>query len=46
MIHGGSPLWCPEVEELGLIKKDFIHTENKVDTDLNRLKISNWLWNM
>ena len=32
--------------ELGLIKKDFIRTENKGEADLNRLKISNWLWNM
>ena len=27
-------------------KKDFIRTENKVEPDLNRLKISNWLYNM
>ena len=32
--------------DLGLIKKDFIRTENKGEPDLNRLKISNWLWNM
>ena len=27
-------------------KKDFIRTENEVEPDLNRLKISNWLYNM
>ena len=41
-----EPRWCLEVKELGLIKKDFIRTENKKEADLNRLKISNWLWNM
>ena len=33
-----EPRWCLEVEELGLIKKDFSHTEKKGETDLNRLK--------
>ena len=41
-----EPRWRLEVKELGLIKKDFIRTENKGEADLNRLKISNWLWNM
>ena len=41
-----EPPWCLEVKELGLIKKYFIRTENKGETDLKRLKISNWLWNM
>ena len=38
--------WCLKVKELGLIKKDIIRTENKEQADLNRLNISNWLWNM
>ena len=33
-----EPRWCLEVEELGLIKKDFIRTEKKGEADLNRLK--------
>ena len=41
-----EPRWRLEVKELGLIKKNFIRTENKGEADLNRLKISNWLWNM
>ena len=41
-----KPRWCLEVKELGLIKKDIIRTKNKEQADLNRLNISNWLWNM
>ena len=41
-----QPQWHVEVKELGLIKKDFIHTDNKGEANLNRLEISNWLWNM
>ena len=41
-----EPQWHLEVKELGLIKKNFISTENKGEADLNRLKISNRLWNM
>ena len=38
--------WRLEFKELGLIRKEFIRTEKKGEADLNRLKISNWLWNM
>ena len=41
-----EPRWRLEVKELGLIRKDFIRTENKREADLNRLKIAEWLWNM
>ena len=33
-----EPQWCLEVKELGLVKKDFIRTENKREARLNRLK--------
>ena len=33
-------------QRIRLDKKDFIRTENKVEPDLKRLKISNWLYNM
>ena len=45
MIHvNHDDVW--KSNELGLMKKDFIHTEKKGEAALNRLKISNWLWDM
>ena len=41
-----EPRWRLEVKELGLIRKPFSRKEDKDVSDLNKMKISNWLWNM
>ena len=41
-----EPRWRLEVRELSLIHKHTVRKEDKDIPDLNRLKISNWLWNM
>ena len=41
-----EPRWRLEVPELALFRKDVVRREDKDMSDLNRLKISNWLWNM
>ena len=41
-----EPRWRLEVRELALFRKDVVRREDKDMSDLNRLKISNWLWNM
>ena len=34
----------PDGDQLGLIQKSAKRVEDKDSSDLNRLKISNWLW--
>ena len=42
-----EPRWRLEIKHLGLIRKNHLdRSENKDLSDLTRLKISNWLWNM
>ena len=37
--------WSLEVDDLNLIRKRLRRAEDKKESSLNRLKISNWLWN-
>ena len=39
------PRWQLQVKQLGVIKKPCERKEDKYASELNRLKISNWLWN-
>ena len=39
-----KPRWKLSVKQLGLIRKPMRRSENKLDSNLNRMKISNWLW--
>ena len=39
-----KPTWKLHVRDLGLIKKHVIRNESTVESNLNRVKISNWLW--
>ena len=39
-----EPRWQLEVDDLALIRTRITRTENRDMSDLNRLKISNWLW--
>ena len=39
-----KPRWQLEVHELDLIEGSLIREESKVKSNLNRMKISNWLW--
>ena len=41
-----EPRWRLEVKELSLMRNKISRKENKDESDLNRMKISNWLWNM
>ena len=39
-----QPRWRLEVDDLDLIRKRLRRAEDKRESNLNRLKISNWLW--
>ena len=39
-----QPRWRLEVEQLDLIEKPLSRAEDKEESSLNRMKISNWLW--
>ena len=39
-----QPRWILEVDDLDLIRKRLRRVEDKRESNLNRLKISNWLW--
>lgn len=39
-----KPRWKLKVKDLGLMKKHLIRNENTKESNLNRMKISNWLW--
>jgi hypothetical protein len=39
-----QPRWQLEVQHLDLIRGSLVRQENKVKSNLNRMKISNWLW--
>ena len=39
-----QPRWRLEVDDLDLIRKRLRRAEDKRGSNLNRLKISNWLW--
>ena len=39
-----KPRWKLHIQDLGLIKKRIIRNESNVESNLNRMKISNWLW--
>ena len=39
-----QPRWRLEVDDLDLIRKRLRRAEDKRESSLNRLKISNWLW--
>ena len=39
-----QPRWSLEVDDLNLIRKRLRRPEDKRESSLNRLKISNWLW--
>jgi len=39
-----QPRWKLEVHEIDLIREPLLREENKVESNLNRMKISNWLW--
>ena len=39
-----KPRWKLQLKDLGLMKKHIKRTEDITESNLNRLKISNWLW--
>ena len=39
-----QPRWQLEVQDLDLITDSIIRYENKLQSNMNRVKISNWLW--
>ena len=48
-IHHNNPCeirWGLEVLQLGLVKSGGSWSKNKEMSDLNRMKICNWLWNL
>ena len=39
-----QPRWQLEVQDLDLITDSIIRYENKLQSNMNRVKMSNWLW--